>query len=196
MKFAVFAAFVSTLLPGILYASDIKGGQIFQRECMVCHGRDGSGQTDLGQKLRPLPAADLRPKILSRREIIHVIRFGRKKTGMHGHSARLTDEEINHLVDYILTLPYRAKPDEGRKVFQKNCARCHGQDGTGNQKPHIPNLVLSELSDIQMAEAIRQGHENTIMGSFKGDLSNGDIGNILAWLRLKRYGLDSFLDSD
>jgi mono/diheme cytochrome c family protein len=175
------------MIPLPLWAVD--GKSIYMRECAACHGRDGSAQTKLGKRLKP-PARDLRPKILSSKEIRRVILLGRKKTGMHARKERLTDDEISALVTFILSLPYTANPANGRRIFAGKCARCHGKHATGQGLPKAPNLLLSELSDIAMAEIIRHGHPGTVMGGMKAELSNADIADMIAWLRLLRYGLD------
>ncbi|RMG92246.1 MAG: hypothetical protein D6703_02425 [Zetaproteobacteria bacterium] len=184
----VLAISVLSFVPNS-FATDHEGKQLYHRDCVVCHGADGSGQTALGKKLKPRPAADLRPKILSRSEMIQTIRSGRERTGMHGHAERLSDAQIHALVEYVLSFPFKADPVSGKQVFQRLCSRCHGVDARGKPQLGAPNLILSELSDIELAKSIRNGHEQTIMGPFKSELSNADIGNIIAWLRLKRYGL-------
>jgi len=44
-----------------------------------------------------------------------------------------------------------------------------------------------------MASAIRNGHRDTIMGEFKYELTNSQIGDLLSWLRLTRYGLTNII---
>ncbi len=185
-RFARLALFLA-LVPTSVFAMDSKA--LYQRECAACHGADGSADTKLGRQLKPLPARDLRPKILSRTEIIRIVAQGRKRTGMHGHAARLNREEINAVADYVLTLPYQAVPKRGKEKFQHHCARCHGKDAKGRSYPGAPNLILSELSDIGMAHIIRQGHAGTIMGGFRVELSNSEIADIIVWLKLRRYGV-------
>jgi len=175
------------LAPAPAGATD--GKALYQRECAACHGADGAASTRLGHQLKPLPARDLRPKILSRAEVFRTITRGREKTGMHGHGTRLSPAEISAIVDYVQSLPYRVQPERGRDRFQRYCARCHGARARGNVFPGAPDLILSERSDISMADAIRRGHAGTVMGGFRQDLSNAEIADIIAWLRLLRYGL-------
>jgi len=188
--FACFALLL-ILIPASAFAVD--GKSLYQHECAVCHGADGAANTKLGQQLKPLPARDLRPKILSRTEIFRIIAQGREKTGMHAHGARLKQEEMNAIADYVQTFRYQAQPRRGEERFQHYCARCHGNDATGRSYPGMPNLMLSELSDIGMARIIRHGHTGTIMGGFKHELSNVEIEDIIVWLRLRRYGLNGLL---
>ncbi|GMQ83936.1 MAG: hypothetical protein BMS9Abin06_0683 [Gammaproteobacteria bacterium] len=187
MKNIAYLALFLVLGPGHAFA--VNGKALYQRECVACHGLDGAANTKLGHQLKPLPARDLRPKILSRKEIRRVVTQGRKKTGMHGRGERLSREEIDAIVNYMLTLPYEANPKRGMETFQSHCARCHGEGATGRLYRGAPNLILSEISDIGMARIIRHGHAGTIMGGFKDELSNSEIADIIVWLRLRRYGL-------
>ncbi len=167
----------------------ILGKALFDKECAACHGINGDGKTVLGKRLQPYPARDLRPKILSVQEIRSVLEQGREKSGMHGREQSLKPEQINVLIGYVLSLPFQARPEHGKRRFQQLCAHCHGIEGHGSTVVGSPNLVLSELSDIQMGRVIRNGHRGTIMGGMKHELSNTDIANIIVWLRLQRYGL-------
>ncbi len=188
MKHIIFLILLLVLGPGQVFA--VNGKALYQRECAACHGADGAANTKLGHQLKPLPARDLRPKILSRKEIRRVVSQGREKTGMHGRAKRLSREEIDAVVNYVLTLPYKASPERGMTTFQNHCARCHGEKATGHPYSGAPNLVLSEIPDTGMARIIRYGHTGTIMGGFKNELSNAEIADIIVWLRLRRYGLD------
>jgi len=187
MKKITYLALFLVFGPGHAFA--VNGKALYQRECAACHGLDGAANTKLGHQLKPLPARDLRPKIMSRKEIRRVVTQGREKTGMHGRSERLSMEEIDAIVNYMLTLSYEANPKRGKEKFQHHCARCHGEDATGRSHPGAPNLMLSELSDIGMAHIIRQGHAGTIMGGFRIELSNSEIADIIVWLRLRSYGV-------
>jgi len=140
--------------------------------------------------LKPHPARDLRPKVLSVADMHNIIAHGLDKTGMHGHAQRLNPNEIDRLTKYILHFNYRARPNHGKQVFASYCSRCHGIDARGRSSLMAPNLLYSELSDIDMARIIRDGHKGTIMGGFKYELGNDSIADMIVWLRLLRYGLD------
>ncbi|MDX8405229.1 MAG: cytochrome c [Mariprofundus sp.] len=172
--------------PGAPLAAEMSGKMLYERDCIACHAADGSGDTTLGRQLHPYPARDLRPKVLSRAESRQTIMQGRLKTGMHAHGKQFDAAAIERLLDYIASFPYQARPEQGRKLYQEQCAHCHAADAT---EISAPNLILSELSDIGMAEIIRNGHAGTIMGGFKHQLSNSQIEDILVWLRFERYGL-------
>ncbi len=178
------------LTPIAVMAAELDGEEIYRRDCIACHGPDGSAQTALGKQLKPHPARDLRPAILSREEMRHIVKHGLDKTGMHGHVQHLGSGEIEQVIGYILTLDYPSNPKRGGQMFAKHCSRCHGADAGGKTTFKAPNLVLTELSDIDMAHIIRNGHNATIMGGFKYELGNDITQDIIVWLRLLRYGLE------
>jgi len=190
IKYACFLTFL-LLFHLTCTAAPIGGKTIYARDCIACHGADGSGNTALGRALRPFPARDLRPKIMSRQDMRNIIMHGRGKTSMHAHGKGLSPIEVDRLIDYIRTFPYQARPAAGKAVFGRRCAHCHGADARGDTAFNAPDLILSDLSDTAMAKVIRQGRHGTLMGEFGHDLRNADIENILAWLRLGRYGLRS-----
>jgi len=171
-------------------AAELSGQQIYQRDCIACHGADGAAQTALGKQIKPHPARDLRPKILSRQHLRQIIAQGIGKTGMHGHGKRLNKAAIERIIAYIFQFDYQTKPNHGNQVFEKYCARCHGLDARGMAIFKTPDLILSEYSDIEMARIMRDGHSGTIMGGFKYEIDNDAIADVIAWLRLLRYGLE------
>ncbi len=57
----------------------------------------------------------------------------------------------------------------GKKLFLRNCAECHGQDGTGMAKKHSANFYLSvvqEQSDGALFWKITNGNADRGMPSF------------------------------
>ena len=72
----------------------VEGKQIFETECMRCHGENG--------KAAKYGSKDLTVSSLSREEKMEVIKKG--KGVMSSYEGKLTDKEINALVDYVETL--------------------------------------------------------------------------------------------
>jgi len=84
--------------------------------------------------------------------------------------------------------PSRPQPDAsgqlivaraGEKLFLKNCAHCHGADGTGDEGPDLHNL---DWTDDQIAMRIRDGKKGQ-MTAFAGKLTPEDIASLIAYLR-------------
>jgi mono/diheme cytochrome c family protein len=67
----------------------------------------------------------------------------------------------------------------GQKLFERNCAHCHGNDARGDEGPSLHNL---KLSDARIANRIKDGVKGE-MPRFGSKLDDGDIQSIIAYLR-------------
>jgi cbb3-type cytochrome c oxidase subunit III len=79
-----------------------KGQEIFQEQCVGCHGPDGHAQTDMGRKVG---AADLTSGAVQRQndsQLEKVIKNGKKK--MPSFDDKLSEDEIHALIVYIRQL--------------------------------------------------------------------------------------------
>jgi mono/diheme cytochrome c family protein len=77
---------------------------LYQRYCSACHGENGDGnslaQSALATKPRDFTAEESRLR-LSREYMIAIVRDGRPHTPMTARSTRLSQQEIEAVVDYI-----------------------------------------------------------------------------------------------
>jgi cytochrome c oxidase cbb3-type subunit 3 len=77
------------------------GGDLFKQKCSMCHGADGKGYS----ALKTPDFTD--PKVqasLTDKEIMEVIKNGKKGTAMPPFGDKLSDEQINSLVTYLRSL--------------------------------------------------------------------------------------------
>jgi len=91
--------------------------------CAVCHGNDGSGDTEMGRGLFPR-APDMRlpaTQSLSDGELFYIIENGVRFTGMPAWSAGTAASETSswHLVQFIRHLP-KVTPDELTRMKELN----------------------------------------------------------------------------
>ena len=70
----------------------------------------------------------------------------------------------------------------GSKLFEQNCAHCHGEDAQGDEGPNLHNL---RLSDAGISKRIKDGIKGE-MPRFGGKLSDADIQALVAFLRTLR----------
>lgn len=82
------------------------GKPIFDKNCTTCHGPTGKGDGPAGKMLKP-PPADLATatKAMSDADVAKVIKQGGKAVGksaaMPGFNGKLTDDQIQGLVQYV-----------------------------------------------------------------------------------------------
>ena len=83
-------------------------------------------------------------------------------------------------------------PAKGQAVFEKSCAVCHGSTGKGDgptgamltPKPaDLTSAASAKKSDADLRAIIEKGKPPTAMIGWKGQLSDGEIGNVLAYVR-------------
>jgi len=182
----------------------LDGEQLYRDNCMVCHGVDGQGGVGVPLSL---------PSFLNNvddRFLFNTIRHGRPGRVMPTFSA-LSDAQINALVAYIRTWsdkpapvfdakPVKGNAANGKKLFAKHCAACHGADGEGGEgtgvtfsrprdlpiiAPALNNKgFLAAASDEMIRHTLRVGREGTPMVSFlEAGLSEEQINDLVAFVR-------------
>lgn len=86
-------------------ASAPVGGQIYADYCSVCHGDTGQGAVWATSGLNPPPVNFTLPQTqasLDRKRMIKSVAYGRPETAMTGWKNRLSDEQIEIVVDYVI----------------------------------------------------------------------------------------------
>lgn len=100
---AIVTAFIATSLFGQSDSKDAgKGHEIFEQQCVGCHGSDGRAQTDMGKKVQ---AADLTSGAVQQQsdsQLEKVIKGGKKK--MPSFDQKLSDDEVRAVIAYIRQL--------------------------------------------------------------------------------------------
>ena len=85
--------------------------------------------------------------------------------------------------------------DSGGMTFNGDCAFCHGQDGTTPTDvglamyPRVPSLASPEVqqwSDAELFWIIKNGNRYTGMGAFGKTLSDGQIWDLVRFVRSLR----------
>jgi len=80
----------------------------------------------------------------------------------------------------------------GNKLFQQNCAFCHGADATGKNwigsfmEPHARDLTNDEITkrqEQQLLQLIRNGLSNTSMPAWKHVLNDEQIKDVIHYLK-------------
>lgn len=90
------------------------------------------------------------------------------------------------LVALPMVAAQAANPVAGKKVFDDNCASCHGTDGNA-VVPQTPNFAKGERMekpDAQLMATIKNGLN--VMPAWKGLISDTEMADALAYARTLR----------
>lgn len=145
------ASFKEIMTEPSLYDFALAGGKAaFKDNCATCHGSGGAG----GQGYPNLNDDDwLWGGTVEdiHQTLLYGIRSPHEDTRVSqmpafGKDGLLKPAEINAVADYVIARAGGKKTglyDEGAKIFEQNCAACHGSDGKGGRSVGAPNLVDS-----------------------------------------------------
>jgi len=142
------------LLPSVS-ASATEGGKIYAAYCSVCHGDNGQGALWATAGLSPRPADFTSQKFqstMSRDHMIQSVSYGRPETAMTGWKKRLTDKQIDTVVDYVIDafMPQISNKKLREKSDHKN------SDGHTHQHTHAdPDTELSVYMNQQLADGLQ-----------------------------------------
>ena len=201
MKY-LFFLFVFTFSLNVYSAPH--GDELFARHCSSCHGNDGMG--GVGVPIA-LPAFI---NSVSNEYLEKTIRHGRPGRIMPAFES-LSDAQVNAIVKYVRgwaskpvlpenTVTIKGDAKHGKKLFAKNCAQCHGVDGSGgkgtgvtfSRKRDLPIIApalnnagfLASASDTMIRDTITFGREGTpMMSMLAAGLSKQDINDVVAYIR-------------
>ncbi len=157
-----------------------RGEKLFGQYCAGCHGaraRGAIGYPNLADADWLYGGAP--------EQVLASIRNGRAGY-MMPFSETLSAEEVDALVLLLSNWPQQARPGAlGMRVFQKQCAGCHGADGRGNVQVGAPNLTdaiwLYGGSEDALRRTILQGR-NGNMPAQSELLTETEMQLLTAWL--------------
>ncbi|WP_455208929.1 c-type cytochrome [Kaarinaea lacus] len=184
----------------------VDGAKVYTENCAICHGDRGDGNTRAQGSLRPPPrnfTSASSAVELTRERMIHSVANGRPGTGMMAHKDRLTEAEIDAVVDYIrdnfMNFPKDKESQQlalhvgGEKIYSKHCSVCHGDKGTTaiwarsglNPQPRdfTTAKAREELSRERMITSVVNGRPGTAMMPHKDKLSAQEIEQVVDYIR-------------
>ena len=162
------------------------GVEVYQKECAVCHGKEGEG-TERGYPL----------KFVKSRFAELVTRRGRKIPPEFEIDMPAYDEEIvsrkqmTEMLDYLWDFP---QPESGKELYFYYCQNCHGVRGFGG----VSREGISGESYRSLRKYTRKGKHRGSMRELwrrdeympawgSGEISDDDIQKISDYLR---YGYE------
>ncbi|MDP1931716.1 MAG: c-type cytochrome [Gammaproteobacteria bacterium] len=132
-------------------APNIVAGQQQYAVCASCHGQQGEGlQAMNAPKLNGLQSWYIERQLKYYQQGVRGAhpddQYGRQMAPMA--SMLSTDDAVRNVAAYISQLPVTNSPDtvsgnvsRGMRIYNANCAACHGKNGLGSWATDAPNLV-------------------------------------------------------
>jgi len=162
----LYAEYANTPIPELAKNPEAldMGQRLFANNCAVCHGSAARGSVGF-----PNLTDDAWLHGGSPEDIVYTIVNGRvANMPAKGLMPNMTSQQVDQVVNYVLSLTNRAKDPEAAKagaaVFQQACAACHGPEGMGNQQVGAPNLTdndwLYGSTYEWIEEAVLYGRQN------------------------------------
>ena len=181
-----------------------KGAALYARYCALCHGADREGYAaDEAPSLRSPELMGAAPGSY----LWSAISYGRPGTAMaafedtqggplsHGAQHALFDwllEQADVEHSPVKDEPVLGDPVKGTEVYTTHCASCHGTKGEGGKGTALANRVfLATASDAFIRHSIVHGRTGTPMPAFQDKLSEGDINDVVAFLRSRAVGWEA-----
>jgi mono/diheme cytochrome c family protein len=83
---------------------EMRGGQLYDIYCAICHGKNGNGQGNLvkREKILGVPAYNDAGRAITPGSIYHVIYYGKNTMGSYAN--QLNEEERWQVVNYVMKL--------------------------------------------------------------------------------------------
>ena len=104
--FGVVLAITLLWMPALKAATN--GGQdIFKSQCALCHGADGSGDTQIGKTLQAADLGSADVQKLSIADLTKIVHDGKNK--MPSFKDKLTAQQIKDVIGYVRTLARKGK---------------------------------------------------------------------------------------
>jgi len=195
--------------------ADSRGEALYNENCAICHGEDGSGGMGI-----PLSSASFLDAA-STHYIRQTIRLGRPGRVMPSFYW-MPEADISAIIDYIndwrKTPPrvwsaraIEGNPETGQQLYQTHCASCHGEDakggkGTGmhfSRPTDIPVTAtalnnqgfLHSAPDEMLYFIIKYSRQGSTMpAASQLGLNNQQINDIVSYIR--SFQRDNLLKND
>lgn len=166
----------------------------YQRLCAPCHAADATGYSaDHAPSLVNPTFLESASDEFLRRSII----WGRPGTSMGAYGKALggplQDAEVEQLVAYLRAKGPQARPlakvgigdaARGAPLYDQNCKSCHGDAKVRGEAPHLANAqFLMIASDPFIKHALVAGRPGTKMPAFASQLSDGQLDDVVAYVR-------------
>ncbi|MBT3187869.1 MAG: c-type cytochrome [Anaerolineae bacterium] len=169
------------------------GASIFAEKCTPCHGETGLGDGVDSAKL-PNPAAPIGSAAIavqaSPADWYLAVTEGNLEALMPPF-ASLSDSERWDVVAYAYSLSISDEEiATGEKIFQSQCAECHGEDGQGGTSPtdFSDQSFMATRSAAALADIIINGNDYG-MDAHNAELDDAEIFALTSYIRSFTFDL-------
>ena len=187
---------------GHAHGHGVDGAAVYARYCALCHGADREGYAaDNAPSLRSPQLMGAAPGSY----LWSAISYGRPNTPMAAFQdtlgGPLSHDEQHGLMDWLIKesgvvrapvadVPVNGDAEQGKAIYAKHCAECHGENGEGGTGTVVAHPVfLATASDAFIRYTIAKGRDGTPMMAYADKLSAAEIDNVVAFLaRVRRDG--------
>jgi len=186
------AADTIAVAPAVLTAlslqGDIESGRLLYSRCAVCHRDEGQGRAD---GTFPQLAGQHRSVLI--KQLVDIRDGRRSNPVMAPYAEALIDaQEIADVTRFISTLPVPRSDvtrepidDSGRRLFERDCAVCHGLGAEGDAERFVPNLAGQHtaylLRQVRAIAAARRGNAHPEMTHRLARYSDADLQSVVAY---------------
>src|SRR5438067_1824170 len=140
----------------IQFRPDLSKGET-GANCASCHGPNGEGGFAATDPNWPAPPLDNEFARYTVEEITQIVKMGRPGTPMPSwgidFGGPLNDQKVDDVVNFLSTLQVKDKFElpasvkDGKDVFARKCAVCHGQDAHGQALGQpLPTFFAPDLT--------------------------------------------------
>jgi ubiquinol-cytochrome c reductase cytochrome c subunit len=178
--------------PGDLTVEQLRGQELYMRDCAWCHGSAGEGSI-YGPPIEESGDAS----------VDFMLRTGRMpieepETDPPAGPPAYSPDEIEGIVAYTSTFvegppipavdPASGDLQQGEVLYQENCAACHGSAGEGATLTSGQRASsILESTAIEIAEAIRIGGAGLRTGEMprfgRGELTDSEVDAIIRYVQ-------------
>jgi mono/diheme cytochrome c family protein len=173
-----------------------RGADVFKQNCAGCHGSAGKGDGWIAPALLRKPK-DLSATRFSLQALSDALWNGKPGTTMPSWRA-LPQTNLTSLAAYVQSLYQPANIDrqassellkQGDRIFQQNCAACHGAHGEGNGpasatlSPAPANFKLKQPNPDYLLQVLTEGIPRTAMPSWSQQIPDSDRKALASFVR-------------
>ncbi len=176
--------------PKLLKFAIAGGRSAFNNNCSVCHGVGGGGQPGYPNLAAGMWLWGGKPEDIYT-TIKHGIRANDDETrqsqmAAFGRDNILSSSQINVLVDFVIGLHNGQKgSDEANKLYQDNCASCHGAGGGGGRDFGAPRLntpIWLYGGNREIVHDVIYNGRQGVMPSWNGRLDDSTIRQLVIYV--------------